>query len=480
MPSNITTQNHHNYNQSDSIGFALQPIVGIKDLVVNGFSVSFIRLGREVNYQLIARNLGTESIGTGMVKFIKDSRLDFVSAVPAISNITADTLSWNFSNLNVRDTFLISVTFKVKIPPLVNLGDTLTNNLTVLPLINDYTPGNNAAVIKDRIIGAYDPNDKSEIHTGEIPFTFASSGDYLQYRIRFQNTGNDTAFNIFIKDTLDSKLDWTTVQMISTSHWADFSIQNGNELTWTFAGINLVDSNRNEPLSHGYIVYQVKPKSTIVVGDVIHNGASIYFDYNLPVETNNASTLVRNTNQSVLPAQQILLSGNRQDSRVTLYWHIHDATTVQKFEIERSTDGRSFSLLSTSIASSSFTYSYTDNISQVIGKAIYYRVKVIGINGGISYSAVLPIQFRSAEMVFNIHPNPATQNVFVSYSSKDDGLIVISIVDASGKIILRRKEIIRKGDNIIEITGFSSLPTGNYLISTEHNAELKSKWISKQ
>ena len=48
----------------------------------------------------------------------------------------------------------------------------------------------------------------------------------------------------------------------------------------------------NEPLSHGYITYKVKPISTIAVGNVIPNVANIYFDYNAPITTNVVSTTI--------------------------------------------------------------------------------------------------------------------------------------------------------------------------------------------
>jgi hypothetical protein len=62
----------------------------------------------------------------------------------------------------------------------------------------------------------------------------------------------------------------------------------GNIATWQFNMIKLVDSITNEAKSHGYISFSIKPKLELEIGDSVLNKAAIYFDFNLPVITNNA------------------------------------------------------------------------------------------------------------------------------------------------------------------------------------------------
>jgi hypothetical protein len=61
-------------------------------------------------------------------------------------------------------------------------------------------------------------------------------------------------------------------------------------ISFTFNNIHLPDSATNEPESHGFVRYRIKPVSTLVVGDSILNRADIYFDLNPPVGTNTAVT----------------------------------------------------------------------------------------------------------------------------------------------------------------------------------------------
>ena len=71
-------------------------------------------------------------------------------------------------------------------------------------------------------------------------------------------------------------------------------ITNGNEVEFLFDNINLAYEAADEPNSHGYIAYKIKPKTTVQLGDVFSGDASIYFDYNLPIITNTVSTTVVN------------------------------------------------------------------------------------------------------------------------------------------------------------------------------------------
>lgn len=51
-------------------------------------------------------------------------------------------------------------------------------------------------------------------------------------------------------------------------------------------GSTLPDSNRNEPASHGFVQFSVSPVPQTLLGTIIRNRASIYFDFNSPVLTN--------------------------------------------------------------------------------------------------------------------------------------------------------------------------------------------------
>ncbi len=147
------------------------------------------------------------------------------------------------------------------------------------------------------IIDSYDPNDKSVSPQGITANNYLMPGTVLDYVIRFQNTGSDTAFTVVVIDTLSAHLDVSTFQQGICSHpyTLDVKGQGSPILTFTFNNINLEDSTSNEPNSHGFIKFKIAPYDSIPMGTAIENTAHIYFDYNLPIVTNTTFVTISDT-----------------------------------------------------------------------------------------------------------------------------------------------------------------------------------------
>ena len=281
-----------NYFIIDSFGFALSPIPNKKDLMIGIIPQNGIKPGATARYKVLYENLGTV-VMTGTVKLVKDNRTSFVSSVPPPASIVADTITYNFSNFNPLAVSSIIIDFTVGAPPTVNINDTLRNIAMIFPQAGDETVFNNNDTILQRVTGSFDPNDKTESHGAFITTAEINNGEQLSYLVRFQNTGTDTAYNIIIRDTLDTKLQWDKIQTVSSSHPCTLQVIDGRYLSWHFNSIKLADSTHNEPASHGYIYFRVKPQTNLTVGDTIKNNASIYFDFNLPVKTNTVNVVVK-------------------------------------------------------------------------------------------------------------------------------------------------------------------------------------------
>jgi len=135
------------------------------------------------------------------------------------------------------------------------------------------------------VTGPYDPNDKTSSPLGLGDKKEIFRDQVIDYKIRFQNTGNDTAFTVIIRDTLDPHLDVKTIQFNSSSHDVKFHLEN-NVLTCHFFNIMLPDSNVNFLASNGYVSFSIKPVDNLRGGTQILNDADIYFDFEDPILTN--------------------------------------------------------------------------------------------------------------------------------------------------------------------------------------------------
>lgn len=135
-------------------------------------------------------------------------------------------------------------------------------------------------------IGSFDPNDKQGFPRGVTEEHFIPKGTEIEYLIRFQNTGTDTAFTVRILDTLSQYLDFTTLRPGGSSHPYDFKMVGSGVAQFLFANIMLPDSNVNEPASNGYVKFSIKPKADLPNNTAVENQAAIFFDFNDPVITN--------------------------------------------------------------------------------------------------------------------------------------------------------------------------------------------------
>ncbi|MBL4716318.1 MAG: PKD domain-containing protein [Bacteroidia bacterium] len=157
------------------------------------------------------------------------------------------------------------------------------------------------------ITNSYDPNDKASVPEGITDNHYIKSTDNIEYKIRFQNTGTDTAFTVVIRDTLSPSLDPGSIKSGASSHDYQFKLYGDGILEWKFKNILLPDSNVNEPASHGFIMYTAEQKDGNAEGTVIENTAGIYFDFNPAVVTNTVSLTVSDTvfiNKKFFPCEK--------------------------------------------------------------------------------------------------------------------------------------------------------------------------------
>src|SRR5690554_6270265 len=204
--------------------------------------------------------------------------------------MTNNTLTFPIGTIQPFQKFEADITMLTFQPPTVNGGDILNFTATVTPVANDHTPIDNTYNLAQVVVNSFDPNDKQVLQGEELHIDRID--EYLDYLIRFQNTGTASAINVRILDTLHPKLDWSTLIPISASHDYYVNITDGNRVEFMFDNIHLPDSLSNEPESHGFVAYKIKPKDDVQVGDVITGDAAIYFDFNAPIITNTVSTSI--------------------------------------------------------------------------------------------------------------------------------------------------------------------------------------------
>jgi uncharacterized repeat protein (TIGR01451 family) len=279
------------------------------------------RPGFQFPYAMTVRNLTPTASGAITVSLTIDPVLGFVSATPTPNSVSGNVITWDQVQLTAwteRDYQVIT-----QVPPDVGLlGTVLTATAQLTTTNTDGDLTNNTATNQRIVTGSYDPNDKLAATTsGSSTVWDLDADEWIDYTIRFQNTGTDTAFNILITDTLPAILDAGSLQVGTASHEHTWELIGQGILKFRFANILLPDSNVNEPRSHGFVTFRIRPHEPVLPGTVIENIANIYFDFNPPVITEPSVLVAEFSTGMQGPEQaegQVLLLPNPAKDQLTV------------------------------------------------------------------------------------------------------------------------------------------------------------------
>ncbi len=450
----VPTFLNYNFTNFDTLvtkDIAMQPTAFVDSLSLFTYNYQLrARPGFDFPVYVSYANVGTTTLSPIITFNYDNTRLTYDSSSnPNVIN-NGNSLSLSETNFTPgqRNSFIAYFTAKATDV----IGDTIKTTASIAA--NAFT---DTIFTATAISGSFDPNDKEA--TPQLTPQQVTKGKSINYTIRFQNTGNDTAFNVVIADTLSSLLQANTLQMISTSQPCKVTVT-GNIVYFEFLNILLPDNKTNDIGSNGYVSFSVQPQTSVSNGTTINNIASIYFDYNTPIVTNTAVTSIQETNSTV-PVRLLSLAALTQQGsgNILLHWSTASEINTKTFVIEQSNDGVNFTTLATVPAkgygANSYSFTVTDNA------AIYYRLKMVDNNGAYTYSSIVSIKSAQETEGIIIVNNPAVN--FVTVKNNTTALIntEAKILDGHGAIV--KRFILQAGTQSIDV---SNLPAGGYYIET--------------
>lgn len=159
------------------------------------------------------------------------------------------------------------------------------------------------------------------------------------------------------------------------------------------------------------------------------------------------------TGITVIPPLSVKLSSfdaNVSGCKALLEWTSEQEENSKEYQVEVSHDGRTFATIGTIAAAGnsniSKSYQFTDNAPS--NGYNYYRLKMVDVNGKISYSSVVTVKSNCDSRTIKIHPNPVTVNnnltvIIDGYTGNLKG----ELMDVSGKVI--RTFSLKNGTNVL-------------------------------
>jgi uncharacterized repeat protein (TIGR01451 family) len=367
-------------------------------------------------------NTGCEPI-SGNVIIELDEQVTLENFNEGNVSVDGDQLIWSFDSIPVSGSQQLSI--KLKMPGTNAIGDTIAIIANALIEQADTSYAANTFVYESEITCAYDPNDKlvrpARSETSNSNYTQVD--ETLYYTVRFQNTGNDTAFTVRILDQLSEELEWETFQPLSASHAYKATLFPQGQVEFLFEHILLPDSTTNLIESQGYVTFSIQVKPGLEDFTTIQNTARIYFDYNPAIVTNTvANTIVEHLDYDE-DGFFFWMDCDDENPEVN-----PDAEEIPGNEIDENCDGE------------------------------------IGI---VHTSDIRPTGFQ-------VYPNPATDQLIVEF---DGGPFAVELLDALGRSLEASRF---SATSRIELP-LSGLPSGIYFVKLkeQHSGAITVRRIIK-
>ena len=186
--------------------------------------------------------------------------------------------------------------------------------------------------------------------------------------------------------------------------------------------------------------------------------------------------VVNCTGLLVLPVKLTTFNARVSNCGVNLNWTAEIETGFKNYEVQYSTDGTSFKTIASLPAAENpgapQKYSYTD-ASPAQGN-VFYRLKMIDIDGKFEYSKVVTTKLDCVKSPFSVYPNPVTDILTINNSGPQNEDATVKLFDNNGRLIYSHRLL--GGTNTINT---HHLPNGIYLLQLNNGIEVQSLKIIK-
>jgi hypothetical protein len=213
----------------------------------------------------------------------------------------------------------------------------------------------------------------------------------------------------------------------------------------------LPDSNINKFGSNGFVSFKIKPIASLTVGTNIPNKAAIYFDYNSPVITKPANTIIQNP----LPLQLLSFSAIPQNElgKILVYWNTANEVNTAYFIIETSSNGTIFKAVAEVAAKGIGSNSYFYSIDKLT--IAYIRLKMVDKNGLFTYSKIIKLSSNIQDLNgLIVLQNPVKHQLKLNVVSNKLNNTNASLTNAQGRIV--KRFVLQQGYQTIDISGIAA------------------------
>jgi len=160
----------------------------------------------------------------------------------------------------------------------------------------------------------------------------------------------------------------------------------------------------------------------------------------------------------LLPVELISFTSTKQNNDVNLQWKTAQETNSHHFDVERSFDGTSFNAIGTKAAAGNsnalLVYNYTDADAAAFGGTVYYRLKLVDIDGSYKYSSIAAVSFPAvATRLVRYYPTTVSAGtpLVTELVSDKNQRVNVQYFDANGKLLATGSKNLVQGFNKVDL-----------------------------
>jgi hypothetical protein len=193
------------------------------------------------------------------------------------------------------------------------------------------------------------------------------------------------------------------------------------------------------------------------------------------------------TDFAPLPVSLTKFEAIANNDNALLFWKTSSELNSKSFEIERAADGVKFDAIKSVPAMGNsnnlVSYSFEDvNAANLYpNKHVYYRLKMIDIDGSSTYSPIRIVNFNeelSNEVL--IYPNPFNDKLNIGFSIISGNSVQVEVIDLFGKVCYKGSQTLDATNPEFIVPSLTKLSSGIYIIKVQNGNEIYSRKLIKE
>jgi len=196
------------------------------------------------------------------------------------------------------------------------------------------------------------------------------------------------------------------------------------------------------------------------------------------------SGFIVQTSPNPLPVKLLSFAAQVSGADVRVNWKTSDELDHDHFELERSTDGRSFEPIASIVpitGSGTKSYDYTDAGASLLNTSkIYYRLKMVSVSGTAEYSNIVVVYLTPpSSSITRVGPNPFHNKLEVGLYMPESKKLVMQLTDIYGRRVVQESLQAPKGFSTYIMSKAQQLTPGVYILTVAIDKQLYSFKVYK-